>query len=197
MVTALLWIAGAFFSGALPFSLWIGRLALNDDIRSIGDGNPGATNVVKGAGWGWGAVAAALDFLKSAVPVGAAQFLTGLVGWPMVLIALAPPLGHAFSPFLRFRGGKAIGATLGVWTGLTLGEGPIILGLFFGLWELLLDVDGWAVMLGMAGLLGHLWLNHPDPLLLRVWVGNALLLAWTHRADLKQAPHLRGWWRLR
>lgn len=115
----------------------------------------------------------------------------------MALVALAPAYGHAFSPFLRGHGGKALASTVGLWAGLTLGEVPIILGLFFILWELVLDVDGWAVMLGMGGLLAHLLLNHPDPLLIAIWFGNVLLLAWTHRRDLARRPTLRIWWRNR
>lgn len=195
--SALLWIAASFLSGSLPFSAWISRRFLDTNIRRIGDGNPGATNVYRAGGWGWGAVAALLDVLKAALPVGLAYFGAGVRGWPMVLIAVAAPLGHAFSPFLGWQGGKAIAASLGTWIGLTLGEGPIILGLFFALGELLLAVDGWAVMFGMAGLLGHLLLNHRDPFLLAVWLANTLLLAWTHRADLKQRPHLRPWLRER
>lgn len=191
----LVWPLLAFFSGSLPFSVWIGRWFLEKNIRNYGDGNPGATNVVKAGGLGWGALAVVLDFLKGAIPVGVASLGTGLGGWPMVATALAPVAGHAFSPFLGGRGGKALATTVGIWSGLTLYEGPLMLGIFFTLGELLLTVDGWAVMFGLLGLLAHLLLNHQDPLLLAVWVGNALLLAWTHKEDLGQRPSLRRWWR--
>lgn len=185
----------AFLAGALPFSTWIARGALGKEIREIADGNPGASNVARAGGPLWGALALVLDILKGAAPVAHFYFGSGWRGLPMVLVALAPAYGHAFSPFLGWRGGKALATTLGLWSGLTLGEAPLILGLFFILWELLLDVDGWAVMLGMGGLLAHLLLNHPHPLLIGVWWGNALLLAWTHRHDLRRRPALRGWWR--
>ncbi len=190
----LLWPLLAFFSGSLPFSLWIGRLFLDADIRRYGDGNPGATNVAKAGGLGWGAVAVVLDFLKGAVPVSAAAFGAGLQGWPLLLTAVAPVAGHAFSPILAGRGGKALATTVGIWAGLTLGEGPLLLGLFFTLGVLLLQPDGWAVLFGLGGLLAHLLLNHPDPLLLAVWAGNTLLLIWTHRQDLASRPRLRRWW---
>lgn len=189
------WPLLAFFSGSLPFSVWIGRYVLSKNIRRYGDGNPGATNVAKAGGIGWGAVAVLLDFLKGAVPVAAAYFGAGLDGWPMVLTAVAPVAGHAFSPFLGGRGGKALAATVGIWSGLTIGEAPLVLGIFLTIGELLLAVDGWAVLFGLLGLLAHLLLNHPDPLLLAVWGGNTLLLLWTHRADLAQRPRLRRWWR--
>lgn len=187
----LLWPFLAFLCGSLPFSVWIGRWFLATNIRQVGDGNPGATNVARAGGLRWGILAVLLDFLKGAIPVGAAHFVAGLRGWPLALTALAPVAGHAFSPFLGGHGGKALAATVGIWAGLTLGEAPLMLGLFFALGVLLLAPEGWAVLFGLSGLLAHLLLNHPDPLLLAVWAGNTVLVSWTHREDLARRPQLR------
>ena len=192
-MTTLMWLVLAFVSGALPFSVWVGRLALRTDIRRYGDHNPGASNVIRAGGWQWGALALLLDSFKGAIPVGLAHFSGRLESWPLTAVALAPVLGHAYSPFLGFRGGKAVAVTFGIWTGLTLGEGPLVLGLLLGLWFAVVAVSGWAVMLTMLGLLIYLLIFHPDPVLLTVWVGNTLLLAWKHRAELVQPPGLRPW----
>lgn len=189
------WIILSFLSGALPFSVWVGRLALQTDIRRYGDGNPGATNVVRSGGKGWGALALLLDTLKGTLPVGLAYFWAGLAGWLLVAVAVAPVAGHAFSPLLRFRGGKAVAVTFGMWAGLTLWEGPTVLGLALGLWFALVVVDGWAVILAMFSLLAYLLLARPDPVLLVIWAGNTLILAWKYRSDLLQAPALRSWLR--
>jgi acyl phosphate:glycerol-3-phosphate acyltransferase len=188
----------AYMVGSLPFSYWIGRLALRTDIRTQGDGNPGATNVLRAGGKGWGALALALDFLKGALPVALANFVLRWDGLALALIATAPILGHAFSPFLGFRGGKAVAATFGIWTGLTIWEGPSVLGIMLGLWYAFIDVDGWAVLLAMLSLLLYLLLiGHTDNALLISWVGNTALLAWKHRQDLMQTPELRQWLRKR
>lgn len=192
-MTTLLWIVIGFVSGSLPFSVWVGRLALRTDIRRYGDRNPGASNVIRAGGWTWGALALLLDYFKGAIPVGVAHFFVGLSGWSLVAVALAPVLGHAYSPFLNFRGGKAVAATFGIWTGLTLGEIPILLGLLLGVWFAVVATSGWAVMLAMLSLLLYLLFFHLDPVLLTVWVGNTLLLAWKHRAELGQTPDLRSW----
>jgi glycerol-3-phosphate acyltransferase PlsY len=189
----LIWVIIAFVCGALPFSVWVGKLALRTEIRNYGDHNPGATNVIRAGGWKWGVPALLLDYLKGAIPVGIAYFVVGFDGIPLVLIALAPVLGHAYSPFLGFRGGKAVAVTGGIWTGLTLGEVPIVGGLLLGLWFGIVAVSGWAVMLTMLGLLFYLLMFHPDPVLLAVWGGNTLILAWKHREDLMQPPGLRPW----
>ncbi|NWG16980.1 MAG: glycerol-3-phosphate acyltransferase [Chloroflexi bacterium] len=185
------WFAAAFLAGALPFSYWIGRFTLKTDIRRFGDGNPGATNVFRAGGKAWGVVAALLDVLKGTIPVGLANFAAGLTGWELALVASAPILGHAFSPFLRGRGGKAVAVTFGMWVVLTIWEAPTVLGIMLWFWFKNVVVSGWAVLLALLSLLLYLLLAHPDSTLLAAWMGNTIILAWKHRADLLQWPGLR------
>jgi acyl phosphate:glycerol-3-phosphate acyltransferase len=105
-----------------------------------------------------------------------------------VPIAVAPVAGHAFSPWLRFRGGKAVAVTFGVWTGLTLGAAPILLGIFLLLTYFTVAVNGWAVILAMLGLLGGLLFSHHGLVFLGVWLGNVAILIFKHRHDLAQPP---------
>jgi glycerol-3-phosphate acyltransferase PlsY len=190
-----LWTLIAFLSGSIPFSVIVGRLAANVDIREYGDYNPGAANVLRATGWGWVAVAGLLDYLKAAIPVSIPWFWLGIDGWGIIPIALAPLLGHAYSPWLRFRGGKAVAATFGVWTGLTLGAGPIILGLLLSLAFAVMLVSGWAVVLAMLGFGGFVWRQYSanSPELMAVWLVNLALLAWKYREDLGQPPGIRPW----
>ncbi|MGQ9586277.1 MAG: glycerol-3-phosphate acyltransferase [Anaerolineae bacterium] len=189
-----LWTVVGFAAGSLPFSLWVGRLLAGRDIRGYGDGNPGAANAWRAGGWRAGLPALLLDYLKGAVPTGLAHFHTGLGGWELLPVALAPVVGHAFSPFLRFRGGKAVAATFGAWTGLTLGEVPIILGLLLGLFLLVQDADAWTVVCGMLGLGLYLaGVRHTPAPLLAVWAGHMAVLVWKHAADLRRWPRPRPW----
>ena len=132
-----------------------------------------------------------LDYLKGAVPVGLAGYAFGISGLRLVPIALSPVLGHAFSPFLRFHGGKAVAATFGIWTGLTLWEGPTVFGCLLGLTYSLQKIDGWSVMLSMVGLLIYLQLRKPGLFILTIWLGNVLILAWKHRDDLRKGIQLK------
>jgi glycerol-3-phosphate acyltransferase PlsY len=186
-----LWIVFAFLMGSLPLSVWLGRLGLGLDIRQYGDGNPGAANVWRAAGPRWGLLSVLLDFLKGFLPVGLANYLFGLEGLALAAVALAPILGHAFSPFLRFNGGKALAVTFGIWAGLTLWLAPVILGILFGLFLAILRPEGWAVLAGSLSLLPVLLLLEANVVWLVVWAGMALILAWTHRADLSRPPRLR------
>jgi glycerol-3-phosphate acyltransferase PlsY len=190
-MTEVFWTALGFLLGAMPFSVWLCRLLLHTDVRRYGDGNPGGINAWRAGGWRTGLPVLFLDYLKGAVPVGLAHFAFGLSGWWLVPVAVAPVLGHAFSPFLGLRGGKALAATFGVWTGLTLGEGPMFLGLFMGLFYLMQTVDAWAAILGMVGLLAYLLLRQAGLPLLVIWGGNMAIVTWKHRRDLRERPHPR------
>ena len=183
----------AFFCGSLPFSVWVGKLFLGVDVRQFGDGNPGAANVYKYGNKLTGILVMMLDISKAAVPVGLAYFNLHMRGATMFLIAIAPILGHAFSPFLGFKGGKAAATALGVWIGLTIWKASLPGALMAAIAITLLTSGGWAIMLALAGILIVLlnWL--PEPLLLWVWLGETVILAWTFRANLRQRPHFRPW----
>jgi glycerol-3-phosphate acyltransferase PlsY len=186
-------IIGGFLLGSLPFSAWITRYVLRVDIRAVGDGNPGMTNVLKAGGVKWGALALILDFVKGAIPVWIAWFNLGLDGLPLVAAALAPVLGHAYSPFLRFRGGKAVATSGGMWCGLTIWELPTIGGLLLAFWMTFIIGSGWVILFTMLSLLAYMLLTAKPSIFLIVWLFNTALLLWKYRADLQKLPALRGW----
>jgi glycerol-3-phosphate acyltransferase PlsY len=183
----------AFLCGSLPFSVWLGKILLGLDVRKYGDGNPGAANAFRTGNKLVGLLVLLLDISKAAAPVGWAYFNLEIRGIPMVLIAVAPILGHVFSPFLGFRGGKALATALGVWIGLTIWKLslPALVGVLIGI--ALVTPPGWSVMLAMSGILVVLLIWLPDPLFLAVWFSEVFILAWTHRLDLRQGIHLRPW----
>jgi acyl phosphate:glycerol-3-phosphate acyltransferase len=191
MIAALLWSAIGFLAGAIPFSVLLGRYVLHTDIRARGDGNPGSINVLRAGGKAIGLTALILDYLKGAIPVGLAVWGAGLSGWQLLPVAVAPVLGHAFSPFLRWRGGKAIATTFGVWTGLTLWQAPTILGLTVAVALYLQDNDGWSVMTGMAIVLVYLVARGFEAPLVVAWIANIAVVAFKHRQDLRRLPKLR------
>ncbi len=201
MFEMLLWMVIGFFAGSLPFSVWIGRVALKKDITAYGDANPGATNVLRAGGRGAAALALLLDILKAAIPVGVAYQIVGIDDWRLVPVAVAPVFGHAFSPFLRFHGGKALATTLGMWIALTLWTIPTIGGFSVLAFSLLVGANGWAVVFAYLVVLTYLliaptafdfsgWLP-ATLILLAIWVVTILLIIQRHRADLSTPPTLR------
>ena len=104
----------AYFLGAIPFGYLIVRLAQGRDVRTWGSGNIGATNVTRVAGKASGAATLGLDAGKGLLAVWlAARWTREDITWMMVA-ALAAILGHMFSCWLRFRGGKGVATGLGV-----------------------------------------------------------------------------------
>jgi glycerol-3-phosphate acyltransferase PlsY len=201
MFDMFLWTVIGFAAGSLPFSLWIGRVALKKDITQYGDANPGATNVLRAGGRGAAALALLLDTLKAAIPISIAYYAIGIDDWRLVPVALAPVFGHAFSPFLRFHGGKALATTLGMWIALTLWTIPTLGGFSVLGFSLLVGANGWAVIFANLIILAYLLiaptlfdflnLQPATPILLAIWVGNVALLIYRHRADLSTPPTLR------
>ena len=191
--TVLLWTVLGFLSGSIPFSVWLGRMVAHTDIRRYGDGNPGAANAWRAGGWRLGISAGFLDYLKGAMPVALARFGAGISDWGLVPVALAPVLGHAFSPFLRFRGGKAIAVTFGIWSGLTLWTGPTVLGLALTLAAAINRTDAWSALFGVIALGAYLLLSGASWPLLAVWAGNFGLVLWKHQRDLRMPPRPRPW----
>lgn len=188
----LLWVLFSFLCGSLPFSFWLARLA-GKDVRSVGDGNPGATNALKAAGWKVGLPAFLLDVSKAAAPIGLAYQSWGWRGWEILPVALAPLLGSLFSPFLRFRGGKSLSVSLGIWIGLTLWEAPLVILTTLTLAFLAQSVSGWAVMAAILATALYLLLRPAPPQFGLLLLFQTLFLVWKHRADLRQRPRLRPW----
>ncbi|HEV7128318.1 MAG TPA: glycerol-3-phosphate acyltransferase [Ktedonobacterales bacterium] len=125
----ILWLALCYGSGALPWSVWLGKLVFHRDPREQPDRNPGAANAFRAAGWRLGVIVLLLDFLKAFIPVAVARWLLGIPSPLLFWLAFMPTLGHAFSVFLRFRGGRGIVVMFGVWAALTLYHIPLVMGL--------------------------------------------------------------------
>jgi glycerol-3-phosphate acyltransferase PlsY len=109
-----LWAAGAYLCGSIPFGLLIARAATGADVREVGSGNIGATNVARAAGRPAAIATLLLDALKGLVPV---LFAARTADAPPMLAsgcAIAAVLGHCYPVWLGFRGGKGVATGLGV-----------------------------------------------------------------------------------
>ncbi len=161
------WLA-AFLVGSIPFAVILGRLN-GVDVRTIGSGNPGATNLGRALGRKWGALCFVLDVGKGLIPTLAfglvvlvlsvrhgmgfatdipepARPIESLGSWlaiQWVLIAIAAVAGHIFSPFLKFKGGKGVatglGATLGLFPIVTI---PAVIA--FAIWYAVCKITGYV-----------------------------------------------------
>lgn len=105
-------MTASYFLGSIPFGYLIVKCTQGKDIRQVGSGNVGATNVLRIAGKTWGILTLLLDAAKGALAVYGTQIFLGAES-AMVLSAVMAVLGHMFTPFLHFRGGKGVATALG------------------------------------------------------------------------------------
>jgi len=120
-------IIAAYLLGSIPFGLIIAR-AYGKDLRSIGSGNIGATNVARALGKRWAYLCFGLDMLKGLLPMLLAKLVLGTAEsseistpfqfWLWLAVGCAAILGHIFPVYLRFKGGKGVATSLGVALGL-------------------------------------------------------------------------------
>jgi len=173
MPQAVPWLLASYFVGAIPTSYLLSRLFAGIDLRQHGSGNLGATNLYRVLGWKYAIPAAAVDIAKGAIPV--------LVFAPQVsdsqLFALgcgvAAILGHVFSVFVGFKGGKGVATAAGVMLGLA----PLALTLSAGVWALLVRLTGYVSVGSIAAaavlpLAVYLLEDSTSPALL--WIATAI-----------------------
>ena len=190
---SLTWIALGLASGSMPWPVWLGKWFAGSDIRAYGDKNPGSANAWKAGGWRLGGAAFLLDFSKGAVPVFLAVRLGGLEGLSLTAAGLAPIVGHAFSPLLKLRGGKALATSVGVWTALTAGEAFVLLCFVLAVGHAVQKTDAWTVILSALGLLAFLLVRFPDPYIMSIWSGNLVVIVLKHRESVQEGIVPRRW----
>jgi glycerol-3-phosphate acyltransferase PlsY len=187
----------AYLVGGIPSGLLLSRWFYKADIRSMGSGNIGATNMYRSFGLGAGVATFLVDFAKGVVAVGAARWLfvpTGISpevhDWAMVGATLAVLLGHSFSPYIGFQGGKGIATGSGAILVLTPLAYPICMVTWTIVTALTRRVSAGSVVVVIEYPLIILWLyGDSTPIVLFSFVGAALVL-WQHRANVQRL--LRG-----
>lgn len=111
-------LALSYLLGATPTSYWVGKAARGVDLREHGSGNLGATNAFRVLGWRWALPVVVVDIGKGFIPVWLVPGLAEVgLGWTL-LFGTAAILGHMFSFWVGFRGGKGVATSAGVFLGL-------------------------------------------------------------------------------
>ncbi len=170
---AVVLLAAAYLLGSLPFGLYIAKVWKGIDVREHGSGNIGATNVYRVVGRPAGAVVFVLDVGKGFVPPFVAQNLGLNASWA-VGAGLAAMLGHNFSPFLGFKGGKGVATSLGV----LLGVAPKVGIAGFVIWTTLVVMTGYVSVASIAAAVSL------TPLALYFYPGSQAILAFVIIAAL-------------
>lgn len=184
-MAALPWLVASYLLGAVPTSYLAGRLFRGIDLREHGSRNLGATNLYRVLGWRFAIPVGLLDAAKGLIPV--------LVFAPRVssseLFALVAGLiavvGHAFSVFVGFKGGKGVATAAGVMLGLT----PAALGVAAAVWVALVYLTGYVSVASIAAAalfpVAVFLIDRPArPAMLWLDVAVAAVIVWLHRGNI-------------
>lgn len=190
-LTILAAMAGAYFIGAIPWALIVGRRFYGVDPREHGSGNLGATNVFRVLGARAGGATLLLDAAKGAVAVGLARLLVPAeaVGstwsdWVALAAMMGAVLGHSYSPYIGFKGGKGVATSAGALAVLTPMAILIELLLMVGIVTLSRMVSLGSVIVALTYPPLVIWL-YPDNRPLQVVIFLlAAVVVWRHRTNI-------------
>ncbi|MFL6417098.1 MAG: glycerol-3-phosphate 1-O-acyltransferase PlsY [Bryobacteraceae bacterium] len=176
----------AYLLGGLPFGYWFVRMTSGKDIRTLGSGNIGATNVHRTSGGKAGIVVLLLDILKGYLAVLIASLLNHRDANAVALAIVAVVLGHCYPLFLHFKGGKAVACFVGAF----LYAAPLALAVttvvFFAIFALTRFVSLASIVGALVFPLILWWLRiYPLPILL-VGTATAVLIVFRHRANIER-----------
>lgn len=174
--------AGGFLLGSIPFGLLLTRAAGLGDIRAMGSGNIGATNVLRTGNKGLAALTLLLDALKG---MAAVLIFGSLFGPASAMVAgLGAFVGHLFPPWLRFRGGKGVATYIGVLFGLHWQAGVVFCLLWLGVAVFTRYSSLSALVASVVVPLGLAISGHADLAAVGSILG--LLLIWKHAANIER-----------
>jgi acyl phosphate:glycerol-3-phosphate acyltransferase len=187
LMAALPWLIASYLLGAVPTSYLAARLFRGIDLREHGSRNLGATNLYRVLGWRYAVPVGLLDAAKGLVPV--------LVFAPRVssselfalICGLVAVVGHVFSVFVGFKGGKGVATAAGVMLGLT----PAALGVAVVVWAALVYFTGYVSVGSIAAAaifpLAVYLLEPPDqPAMLWLDIAVAAAIVWFHRGNIQR-----------
>jgi glycerol-3-phosphate acyltransferase PlsY len=191
----LYWIVGviAYLLGSIPFGLILVRIFRKQDIRTQGSGNIGATNVIRSGGKGLGAVTFLLDAAKGYIAVKAAQLLAvhlHIGGREMLNLmataAICAIIGHIYTVWLGFKGGKGVATGFGVFLGITVVAALIALGAFILVFALSRYVSLASIVAAITFPLAALLIPHEPltPFMIAVVILLPLIVIAKHHANI-------------
>jgi glycerol-3-phosphate acyltransferase PlsY len=187
MGTAVLLVLAGYLAGSIPFGYWLVRLLRGQDIRQLGSGNIGGSNVWRSFGARFGLPVVLFDILKGFVPALVASLTHGSL--VAVLTGAAAMLGHWRPLFMRFRRGGKMVATCG---GAVIGIAPLVAVVGIAVWGLVFLAGRYASLasiLAAISLAPAAFLLGQDLSVIVFTGAGALAIIWLHRANIVRLAH--------
>ncbi|MBI4874580.1 MAG: glycerol-3-phosphate 1-O-acyltransferase PlsY [Acidobacteria bacterium] len=177
---------GAYLLGGIPFGYLLVRCKTGQDVRAMGSGNIGATNVLRTTGRIAGIVTLLLDIAKGYLAVFLAGRLTGNDPLWTSAAAVAVLLGHAFPVFLKFRGGKAVASFIGAFLCLTPAPLLAAVGVFVAAVALSRYISLGSILAAGCFPIAVWWISHPPPAVLAAAAFSGVFIIWRHRSNIRR-----------
>ena len=185
-MSPVLWLVASYGLGAIPTSYLAGRLARGIDLRAHGSRNLGATNVYRVLGWRWAIPVALVDLAKGAVPAWLFGRWAGGPVWLPAALGVTAVLGHVFSPFVGFKGGKGVATAAGMFLALA----PFAVFIAFPVWAASLWLTGYVSLASLVAAASFpVWVrltSHDTTAAFWAAVGLAVLIVLSHRANIQR-----------
>ena len=189
MRVAMFWMFVSYFIGSLPTGYLVARIFRGVDIRTVGSGSIGATNVRRLMGQGWAVFVTLVDMLKGALALLLTVESASSDPWLLSLSALAVVLGHNYPVWLRFRGGKGVATTYGTMFFIWPYNSFAIVLMSGALWYAVMTSTRYVSLASMVSLLAlpaFFWmLDAPLPFILLALL-LALLAMFRHRSNVSR-----------
>lgn len=189
MRVAMFWMFVSYFIGSLPTGYLVARIFRGVDIRTVGSGSIGATNVRRMMGQGWAVFVTLVDMLKGALALLLTVESASSDPWLLSLSALAAVLGHNYPVWLKFRGGKGVATTYGTMFFIWPYNSFAIVLMSGALWYAVMTSTRYVSLASMVSLLAlpaFFWmLDAPLPFILLALL-LALLAIFRHRSNVSR-----------
>ena len=184
-------IVFGYLCGSIPFSFLVARMH-GVDLRRVGSGNTGASNVWRTVGFHYFVAALALDIVKGFVPTAIAYYMLHFEPLPTILVGLAAVIGHVYPIFLGFRGGKAVATTSGV----VLAIQPVLWVAGAITWTTIYKLTGYASVASLGTLIIGAVVSAVMALsgmltttfALFIWISMAVVV-YLHRGNIERLMH--------
>lgn len=181
----MVWIVAAYFLGSVSFGILVSRLYGLADPRTVGSGNPGATNVLRSGRKSAAALTLLGDALKGWFPVWLA-LQSNMLMWVVAAVGLAVFFGHLYPIFHRFKGGKGVATALGVMLAVSLWLGLACLLVWAVVFAISRISSLSAIVAAALSPLLAAWLLLPYKDYVLMVLVMAVMLLWRHRSNIQK-----------
>lgn len=188
MAQAMLWLLASYFVGSIPTSYLVARWARGIDLREHGSRNLGATNVYRTLGWKYAIPVGLFDVAKGAIPVWLFGPRVAEVPYFPIWCGIAAVVGHVFSVFVRFKGGKGVATA----AGMVIGLAPLAFPVVLLVWGLVVWLTGYvslgSIIAAAVFPLADWWLHPARRGVVTLLIDLALagFIIWKHRVNIQR-----------